>query len=123
MLLRPKQLQRRLHQHCFSLLPAHLRTRLGPFKPPPSHESKKIADEIYIHLKYHPEDITRLQVRLLYDEHLTNHFSNTLGVKRAIIAYSRPKNIGDYVTQAKLHQAPDNTASTIMEEYELGLNP
>ena len=102
---------------------ASRRIENAPPKPPPSYESKKIADEIYIHLQYHPDDISRRQVRLLYDDHLVDHFSNTLGVKRAIVAYSRPNNIGDYVTQAKLHQAPGNTVSTIMGEYELGLNP
>ena len=105
------------------IVEASRRIENAPPKLPPSYKSKQIADEIYIHLQYYSEDITRRQVRLLYDEHLADHFSNTLGVKRAIVAYSRSKNIGDYVTQAKLHQAPGNTASTIMGEYELGLNP
>ena len=105
------------------IVEASRRIENAPPKPPPLYESKKIADEIYIHLQYHPDDISQRQVRLLYDEHLDDHFSNTLGVERAIVAYSRPKNIGDYVTQAKLHQTPGNTASTIMGEYELGLNP
>jgi len=48
---------------------------------------------------------------------------NTLGIKQAIVAYSKPKNIGDHVTQAKLHEAAGNTASIIMGEYNLGSNP
>ena len=51
------------------------------------------------------------------------HFKPTLGVKRAIVAYSRPKNVGDFVTQAKLHQAPGKEGSVITEEYNEGLNP
>ena len=35
------------------------------------------------------------------------------------VAYSRPLNIGDYVTRAKLHQAPGETASTIFGEFKL----
>ena len=38
-------------------------------------------------------------------------------------AYSRQRNIGDYASQAKLHQAPGRTASIIMGEYLRGMNP
>ena len=38
-------------------------------------------------------------------------------VGRTIVAYSRPKNIGDFVTKTKLHQAPGKNASTILGEF------
>ena len=95
----------------------------SPPKQSTAGDSNRIADDIYIHLQYHPDDISRRQLRTIYDEHLAHHFENTLKVKRAIVAYSRPKNIGDYVTQAKLHQAAGITASTTMGECEQGLHP
>ena len=73
-----------------------------------------IADEIYLHFQFHPNDISHRQIRDIYDEHLAKKFHSTLGIKQAIVAYSRPKNIGDYITQAKLHQAAGKTASIIM---------
>ena len=88
-----------------------------------ANNNTRIADEIYLHFQFHPNDISRRQIRAIYDEHLADQFHNTLGIKRAIVAYSRPKNIGDHVTQAKLHEAAGNTASIIMGEYNLGSNP
>ena len=46
-----------------------------------------------------------------------------LNINRPTIAYSRSKNVGDYVTQAKIHQAPGRFASTIMGDLEQGLYP
>ena len=74
----------------------------------------KINDEIYIHLQYHPDDISLRELSSIYDEHLDAHFKSTLDIKRAIVAYSRPKNIGDYATRAKLNQAPGKEASVLM---------
>ena len=88
-----------------------------------ANNNTRIADEIYLHFQFHPNDISRRQIRAIYDEHLADQFHNILGIKRAIVAYSRPKNIGDHVTQAKLHEAAGNTASIIMGEYNLGSNP
>ena len=41
----------------------------------------------------------------LYDKHRSS-FAWALGILPIIVAYSRPKNIGDLTTQAKLFQAP-----------------
>ena len=78
---------------------------------------------IFIHLQYHPEDITRQQLRQLYDDHLGQLFEQELGTQRLVIAYSRPRNIDEYVTQAKLHEAPERPSSTIMGEYCQVLTP
>jgi len=74
-------------------------------------------------LQYHPDDITRRRVRDLYQEHCGELFENELGIKRAIVAYSRQRNIGEHITQAKLHEASGEDASTIMGEYKQGLAP
>jgi hypothetical protein len=78
---------------------------------------------LFIHLQYHPHDISRKQIRYLWDKHCREVFQEQIGIERAIIAYSRPRNIGEYVTQAKLHQAPGETSSIIMGEYKQGLAP
>ena len=89
--------------------------------PPPP----EIKDEerLFIHVEYHPDDISRKRIQELYSKHCAELFQDKLDIKRPTIAYSRPKNIGDYVTTAKLHQAPGQTASIIMGEYKNGLNP
>jgi len=83
----------------------------------------KVNDGIYLHLQYHPNNISRRQLRSIYDEYLADHFRHTIGIKRSIVAYSRSKNIRDYLMQAKLHQAAGMTASIIMGEHKQELNP
>jgi hypothetical protein len=95
----------------------------APTEAPSTQRKKRANDEVYIHLQYHPDDISRQQIRSLYNDHLAIPFKEDLRVKRAIVAYSRPKNIGDYVTQAKLHEAPGVTSTLIMGEYKKGLDP
>ena len=58
-----------------------------------------------------------------YQRHCAKLFERVLSINRLAITYSRPKNIVDYVTQAKLHQAPGRFASTIMGDLEQGLYP
>ena len=90
-------------------------------RTPPT--SKSDDESLYIHLEYHPDDISRQKLRQLYDQYCGELFLKELGIERPTIAYSRPKNVGDYVTQAKLHQAPGKSSSIIMGEYKQGLNP
>jgi hypothetical protein len=73
------------------------------------------VNRLFIHIEYHPEDIPRKRVQALYQLHL--------GEVQPTIAYSRPKNIGDLITKAKLHQAPGQTSSIILGEYRDGLAP
>ena len=44
-------------------------------------------------------------------------------IQRVLVAYSWPKSIGDFVSKAKLHQAPGNDVSTILGEFRQGLDP
>lgn len=78
---------------------------------------------MFVHVQYHPFDIPRRQYRQLFEEHLGSICRDTLGKERPVIAYSRLPNIGEYVTQAKLHEAPGETSDIIMGEYRDGLDP
>jgi len=78
---------------------------------------------LFIHVQYHPDDITRRQIRAEWDKHCGKLFEEELGLtQQVIVAYSRQKNIRDYVSQAALHQADGRTSSTIMGEYLQDLN-
>ena len=78
---------------------------------------------LFFHLQFHPEDISRKKIQEFYKEHCSDLFKEHMDIDRPVIAYSRPPNIGNYVTQAKLHEAPGKTASTYMGEYRQGLAP
>lgn len=80
-------------------------------------------NRLFIHLEFHPEDIPRKRVQELYQLHCGEALRAELRIERPTIAYSRPKNIGDLITKAKLHQAPGQTSSTILGEYRNGLAP
>jgi hypothetical protein len=44
-------------------------------------------------------------------------FEEELGLAPPIIAYSRPTNLGEIATQAKLHEAPGQDARAQLNEY------
>ena len=46
-----------------------------------------------------------------------------LGIIWMIVAFSTAKNIGKYVSQTKLHQAPGKSASSFLGEFKSWLNP
>ena len=95
-------------------LAAHARIKSNYNKPtiPPTDQptnqppTQTIADAsalrmMCLHLTYHPCDTPRRTVRQLYEKNC-HEFKSLLGTDKPIIAYSRPKNIGDTATKAKL---------------------
>jgi hypothetical protein len=87
----------------------------------PTTEEDK--NRLFIHLVYHPDDIPRQHIQKLYGEHCSELLRSVIGIQRPTIAYKRPKNVGDFITHAKLHEAPGRTASIIMGEFSAGLAP
>ena len=71
---------------------------------------------LFLHLEYHRDDVPRTEVRRLYEQHLGEAIQEELGLDKPIVAYSRPTNLGDLVTQAKFHEAPGFPASFYMGE-------
>ena len=69
---------------------------------------------LFLHFKFHKDGITRQQIRAEYKQHLEKLCKEDLDLEGMVVAYSRPLNIGDYVTRAKLHQAHGRSASTIL---------
>ena len=92
---------------------------------PKPHVKKPTKREknLFIHLKYHPDDVPRGRIRQLYDQHLGQVLKSELGIERPVIAYSRPPNLGDRITQAKFHEAPGRPSTFYMGELNQGLDP
>ena len=91
--------------------------------PPTQPSTASLENRLFIHLRYHPDDIPRRRVQELYQEHCGELLSRELRIERPTIAYSRPKNLGDLITKAKLHQAPGESSSIILGEFKAGLAP
>ena len=60
-------------------------------------------DLLFLHLQHHPDDISSKDLQLLYEHHCGDLFKQELGITHTIVAYSRPRSIGEYVTQAKFY--------------------
>ena len=89
----------------------------------PPNDKKNLKDTLFLHFQYHKDGISRQQIRAEFENILGPICKDELGITRTIVAFSRPKNIGDFVTRTKLHEAPGKSASTLMGEYKSGLNP
>ena len=84
--------------------------------PPTVDPTEDTRTPLYLHFEYHPEDVPRLLIRKLYYKHL-GKFEDELGLASPKIAYSRPTNLGEIASQAKLHEAPGRDAMTHLNEY------
>ena len=90
--------------------------------PAPSIQQTNKNRPSYLHFEYHQNDILGRTVRRIYNAHWSD-FEQKLGLSPPRMCYSRPKNIDDLTTQAKLHEPPSKPASYFMGEYQQGLNP
>ena len=82
--------------------------------PPDDNQDARL----FLHLEYHRGDITKAQVRRLYDAYCKDVFETELGITQLTIAYSRPTNLQELLTKGHLHQAPGQEASTFMGELQ-----
>ena len=105
------------------ILEATARAENQPSTSPPAKTEKVLKDIIFLHFQYHPDNLSHQQNKEEFEDHLGQICKDDLGISHTVVAYSRPKNIGDYVSQAKLHQAPGGTSSEIMGKYKQGFNP
>ena len=65
--------------------------------PQPTTSSGTIDDDdtrLFIHLQYHPDDISRRELRQIYKGTCGDIFFSKLDIVNPTIAYSRPPNIG-----------------------------
>jgi len=79
--------------------------------PTESEEPASNKEQVFLHFKYHKNNIPKSRVRTIYVKNGKELLSTRMGIKQLTIAYSRPKNIKDTITKAKLHQATSHEAS------------
>jgi hypothetical protein len=72
-----------------------------------THDDSDIAGRIFLHLQYHPNQVTREDIRRLYRETCQDSFQNencASGIKRLTIAFSRAPNLRDSLCRTRLKQ-------------------
>ena len=63
-------------------------------------------------MKYHPCDISRQQIRTIFDETCNNFNDTTAKVERVNVALSHATNLKDELTSAELYQPVGKKTST-----------
>ena len=83
----------------------------------PNNASAK--DNLFIHWVYHPRDISRQQIRQIYNETLAPAVAESpLTVNRITIAYSTPRSLGQCLTKTQLQEPPSERVSHIVEKMD-----
>jgi len=71
--------------------------------PQPTEKSLTSKERILLHFEYHKNDIPKSRVRAIYENKWQSLLSDCLYIQQLTIAYSRPTNIKERITKAKLH--------------------
>jgi hypothetical protein len=70
-------------------------------------------ERTFLHVQYHPNGISRRQLREAFDD-TCNMFTGTeAAIKQVTVAFSRPPNLKDKLTSAKLREVAGKEVSTI----------
>ena len=97
------------------ILAANQRLSQLKHQPPstaPLDELPSNKERLFLHLEYHPNELPKGAIQETYNHTCGELLEKRLGIKQVTIAYSRPLNLLESLTQAKLHQAPGREAST-----------
>jgi hypothetical protein len=71
---------------------------------PSQDTSDDPSSRIFFHMKFHPMDIPRRDVRKIYMKKCDSVFKDEIGIEQLTIAYSNVKTIGNVVAKAQLYQ-------------------
>ena len=69
---------------------------------------------LFLHMEFHPRDIPRRRVREIYSQECEKTFEADVGIKKFILAYSRPKTLGNIVAKAKLFKQSGREVSKLL---------
>ena len=103
---------------------------------PHSSNIKTDKESVFLHFEYHPRDISRSNIQTLFNEvffkeekgkeslkkitgetHPEYGGGGTLCIDKAVIAYSRAKNLRDWVSPSTLYQCPGKEVSKHLTRY------
>jgi hypothetical protein len=70
---------------------------------------------LYLHWRYSAHGLGRNTLRHLYNKHLLGHD----GFDEMVVAFSRPKNLGDLLTNTVLNKVPGSRMSDIIASSRL----
>ena len=69
-------------------------------------------ERTFIHMEYHPNGISRRQLREAFEETCDMFNGTEVAIKQVTVAFSRPPNLKDKLTSARLREVAGKEAST-----------
>jgi hypothetical protein len=98
----------------------------------PAERRETTSDDdapVILHVEYHPRQIERLSIQRVFGELCAGPFRDTAnkenkptGIKRLIIAYSRPPNLRDLLCRTKMEQRVNEHVSDHINKIRLALD-
>ena len=87
-------------------------------------DRKTLRNSLFLHVRYHPKDISRQAIRKIYNDNCENTFKTKLGIQHTTVAYNRGKNIKETLTSGRFKSDPSCRAvSEIFTEWMIEDNP
>jgi hypothetical protein len=83
----------------------------------PLNPKNRNIKQLFLHWEYHPRDITRSEIRSVYNTTLAPLLSDPpLGITQLTIAYTNPPNLRRCVTKTQLQEPEGERVSKYVEE-------
>src|SRR6056300_898116 len=70
------------------------------------------SDRLFLHIDYHANGIQRHQLRDTFEKTCDNFRGTAAEIQQVTVAFSRPTNLRDELTSARLHQIDGQEVST-----------
>ena len=78
--------------------------------PPQQEETMDRRDKLFLHLQYRPHGISRHALRDAFNNTCDNFVGTEAEIKQVSVAFSRPPNLKDRLTSARLREATPTAA-------------
>ena len=83
----------------------------------PKPINKVNQNQIILHWEFHPNDISRRQIRTAYNTTLAPHLQEyPIRASKFTIAYSNPCNLRRALTKTQLEEAPESNVSRLADQ-------
>lgn len=84
-------------------------------------ESTEKDKQIFLHLTYHPKDLSRREIRQIYEKDMEKALVDHADITKMTICYHRDKHLRDNLVPSTLFQTEQLTVLKVLDEINAGL--
>jgi hypothetical protein len=104
----------------FTRAAAEITARATKSSAPGSSVTKTCERQLFLHWEYHPRDITRYDIRSVYNDILAPVIAAPpLGIQRLTIAYKNPPNPRRLLSRTQLNEPDGHRVSSLIADLRL----